>query len=188
MHARLFLGARRLSLSLPENALNVKVFAGTVALLVASGCAQDSGSGPAASPSPAATPRLGSVHSAPTPHRRVPAVSNPATAAPQRVVARVKPVLRPVGPEILALDVSPTVVGSGSTVSALVRTTPGVVRVVAYAAGTSMAVPRVGIGRFAGSTTLPPLPSFAHGTYPVTFRAFDANGRTTQSAVSVTVR
>jgi hypothetical protein len=73
-------------------------------------------------------------------------------------------------------------------VSAVVRTTPGVVSVVAYAGGASIAVPRVGPGRFEGSTTLPPLPSFAHGGYAVTFVARDARGSTTQSAVGVTVR
>jgi hypothetical protein len=51
-----------------------------------------------------------------------------------------------------------------------------------------MAVPRVGPGLFQGSTTLPPLPPFAHGSYPVTFVARDARGATTQSAVGVTVR
>jgi hypothetical protein len=51
-----------------------------------------------------------------------------------------------------------------------------------------MAVPRVGPGLFGGSTTLPPLPPFAHGSYAVTFVARDARGLTTQSAVGVTVR
>ena len=117
-----------------------------------------------------------------------------ASAAPRVLpapVAHVRSTRRPaapVMPQILGASVSPTVVGSGSFVSAVVRTTPGVVSVVAYAGGTSMAVPRVGSGRFEGSTTLPPLPSFAHGSYAVTFVARDDRGRTTQSAVGVTVR
>ena len=101
-----------------------------------------------------------------------------------------RPVRPPVAaaPQILSASVSPAVVGSGSVVSARVRTTLGVVSVVAHAAGTSMAVPRVGPGLFAGSTTLPPLPPFAHGSYAVTFVARDGRGLTTQSAVGVSVR
>ena len=91
-------------------------------------------------------------------------------------------------PYILGVNVSPSVVGSGTTVHAVVRTTPGVISVVAFAGGTSMAVPRVGPGLFEGSTTLPPLPPFAHGSYAVTFVARDARGGSTQSAVGVTVR
>ncbi len=94
----------------------------------------------------------------------------------------------PAPPQILSAVVTPAVVGSGSVVSARVRTTPGVVSVVAHAAGSSIGVPRVGMGLFAGSTTLPPLPPFARGTYPVTFVARDSRGLTTQSAVSVRVR
>lgn len=90
-------------------------------------------------------------------------------------------------PYILSASVNPAVVSSGTTVSADVRTTAGVASVVAYAGGTSMAVPRVGIGRFAGSTTLPELPSFVHGVFPVTFVAHDRSGRSTQTAISVTV-
>ncbi len=91
-------------------------------------------------------------------------------------------------PQILAASVSPSVVGSGFVVRAVVSTTPDVVSVVAHAGGTAIAVPRVGPGRFAGSTTLPPLPPFARGGYAVTFVASDARGVTTQSAVGVTVR
>jgi hypothetical protein len=109
--------------------------------------------------------------------------SNPPPASPR---ARGTPSADPL-PYILRVNLSPTVVGSGTTVSASVRTTPGVVSVVAYAGGTSMAVPRAGVGLFNGSTTLPPLPPFVHGRFPVTFVARDRRGRTTQAAVNVTV-
>ena len=79
-------------------------------------------------------------------------------------------------------------VGSGTVVHAVVRTTPGVVSVIAFAGGASLPVPRVADGRFEGSTTLPPLPPFVHGSYGVTFVARDARGLTTQSAVGVRVR
>lgn len=92
------------------------------------------------------------------------------------------------GPQILGASVSPAVVRSGTVVRATVRTTAGVVSVVAHAGGVGLAVPRVGPGLFAGSTTIPPLPPFVHGSYPVTFVARDARGASTQSAVGVTVR
>ena len=57
----------------------------------------------------------------------------------------------------------------------------------AFAGGQAVGVPRVGVGRFAGSTTIPELPPFVHGPFPVTFRARDARGATTQTAFSVTV-
>ncbi|HEX3550744.1 MAG TPA: hypothetical protein VHT53_10230, partial [Candidatus Elarobacter sp.] len=116
---------------------------------------------------------------------RGPAVARSTPAARAR---REPKAATPAAPQILGASVSPTVVGSGSTVSATVRTTPGVISVVAHAGGTSMLVPRVGPGLFEGSTTLPPLPPFAHGSYAVTFVARDARGATTQSAVGVTVR
>lgn len=143
--------------------------------------------GPAASSAPVRNaarpvPPPPSASSTTVLHRSSRAVREPvARAMPKAAPA-------PVMPQILGASVSPTVVGSGSTVSATVRTTPGVVSVVAYAGGTSIAVPRVGPGLFEGSTTLPPLPPFAHGSYAVTFVARDAGGRSTQSAVGVTVR
>jgi hypothetical protein len=88
----------------------------------------------------------------------------------------------------LAASVHPSVVGSGTVVSAVVRTTPGVVSVIASAAGVSLAIPRVGPGLFAGSATVPELPPFARGSYAVTFVARDARGARTQSAVGVLVR
>lgn len=111
------------------------------------------------------------------------ALAAPAPSTPH--AARPSAVSRP---QILAASVSPAVVGSGSVVSARVRTTPGVVSVVAHAGGASMPVPRVGPGLFAGSTTLPLLPPFARGSWAVTFVARDARGATTQSAVGVSVR
>ncbi|HYW55044.1 MAG TPA: hypothetical protein VE826_13815 [Dongiaceae bacterium] len=156
---------------------------------------------PAAAPSartaapatPSAAPSAAAGHAGPVPLR------TPRTAAPPHAAAAAVPRgaarhataaahAAPVMPQILGASVSPTVVGSGTVVSATVTTTPGVVSVTAFAGGTSMPVPRVGPGLFRGSTTLPPLPPFAHGSYAVTFVARDARGLSTQSAVGVTVR
>ena len=121
----------------------------------------------------------------------VPGAPQPTPAAVRRVWAPAtrRPVSAVVAsaPLILSLSVSPAVVRSGSVVHASVRTTPGVVSVTAYAAGQSIAVPRVGSGAFAGSTTIPVLPPFVHGTFGVTFRALDARGAMTQASTSVTV-
>jgi hypothetical protein len=78
-------------------------------------------------------------------------------------------------------------VHSGDTVRAWVRTTPEVVSVVAKVADQTLQVPKVSTGRFIGSTKVPQLPFFVHGTYPVTFVAWDARGVRTQAAVNVTV-
>ncbi|HTD36540.1 MAG TPA: hypothetical protein VK669_03410 [Candidatus Limnocylindrales bacterium] len=155
-------------------------------------------SGPAATAAPAARSSQGSSVREPSPaaassdRRPHSAPYRAAQRAVHRPLARTTPKVgaapAPVMPQILGASVSPTVVGSGTTVSATVRTTPGVMSVVAYAGGASMAVPRVGPGLFEGSTTLPPLPPFAHGSYAVTFVARDARGASTQSAVGVTVR
>jgi hypothetical protein len=121
-----------------------------------------------------------------------PSSGSRASAAAAAATASAAHTASPVGhvmtPAILGASVSPTVVHSGSVVGATVTTTPDVVSVTAFAGGTSLAVPRVGPGLFRGSTTLPPLPPFAHGGYAVTFVARDAHGATTQMAVGVTVR
>ena len=91
-------------------------------------------------------------------------------------------------PYILSARVTPSTVSSGTTVSAWLSTTHGVVAVTAYAGGSSLALHRIAAGQFAVATTLPPLPPYVSGIFPVTFVARDARGRTTQTAVNVSVR
>ncbi|MBV8369452.1 MAG: hypothetical protein JO036_11085 [Candidatus Eremiobacteraeota bacterium] len=155
-------------------------------------CARTGSSGPTGARSPSSTARLrpSSAPVAARPAARpIRAAVRPLRAGPEHPVADRPATSAPdPRPYILGASVSPSVVGSGTTVHAVVRTTPGVVTVVAFAGGSSMAVPRVGPGLFEGSTTLPPLPPFARGSYAVTFVARDARGRSTQSAVGVSVR
>jgi hypothetical protein len=107
----------------------------------------------------------------------------PVTPSPAAQVAAA-----PIGaPQILGATVSPDVVSTGTKVAATVRTTPEVVSVVAKVAGQSIAVPKIGVGRFAGTTTVPWIPPFFHGNYPVTFVAVNARGVSTQAAVNVHV-
>ena len=99
-----------------------------------------------------------------------------------------KPAAVDAPPFILSARVTPSTVRSGTTVSAWLNTTPGVVAVTAYAAGSSLVLHRIAAGQFAVATTLPPLPPYVSGVFPVTFVARDARGRSTQAAVNVTVR
>lgn len=152
-----------------------------------------SGSRPASAPAAAASPAPKRQPLAPigpgTPAAR-PAFGSRGSAAAGTAPAAhtASPAGHVMTPAILGASVNPVVVHSGSVVGATVTTTPDVVSVTAFAGGTSMPVPRVGPGLFRGSTTLPPLPPFAHGGYAVTFVARDAHGATTQMAVAVTVR
>ena len=155
---------------------------GTASAALATAPAEAATAAPAAART--ATPRTRVPVGPGTPRPRASSVPRGARSPHAKPAAKAAPLM----PQILGVTVSPTVVGSGSFVSATVTTTPGVVRVTAFAAGTSLDVPRVGPGLFRGSTTLPPLPPFAHGRYAVTFVAHDARGRSTQSAVGVTVR
>jgi hypothetical protein len=159
------------------------------AVLCATACAQR--------PSAASSPQPSGVPGAqPTPRRAAPRAARH-TPVPRRITGprsmdvparAAAPPRAPAPPQILGASVSPAVVRSGTVVHATVRTTSGVVAVVAHAGGVAIAVPRVGPGLFAGSTTIPPLPPFVHGSYPVTFVARDARGASTQSAVGVSVR
>ncbi len=92
--------------------------------------------------------------------------------------------------QILSVSLSPTVVRSGTTVHALVRTTPAIVKmraVVGAAGDQSIDVPRLGSGLFGGSATIPDLPPFVHGPFAVTFVGVTAAGMSTQTAVTVEV-
>jgi hypothetical protein len=163
-----------------------------VALLGATGCAHattavTAGASPTRVPRRITGPRTMNVPSARPPTVRPLARRTPGPSRPAHAGAHAPPAVAAV-PQILGATVSPSVVRSGTVVHATVRTTAGVVAVVAHAGGAAIGVPRIAPGLFSGSTTIPPLPSFVHGSYPVTFVARDARGASTQSAVGVTVR
>ena len=159
-------------------------------VLAAAGCAHGpttastaASSAPTAAPAIAQRPgTLSAAHATVLPGR----ITGPRSMEVPRTGAT--PARAAVAPQILGASVSPAVVRSGTVVHATVRTTAGVVAVVAHAGGVAIAVPQVAPGLFAGSTTIPPLPPFVHGSYPVTFVARDAHGVSTQSAVGVSVR
>ncbi len=96
----------------------------------------------------------------------------------------------PAPAQILSVSLSPTVVRSGTTVHAVVRTSPAIVAVhavVGAAGDQAIDVPRLGSGLFGGSATIPSLPPFVHGAFAVTFVGITAAGSSTQTAVTVQV-
>jgi hypothetical protein len=192
-------------------------FVALLSAVVAGGCARSQQSSTAPSPTPVATARVSApVPARPTPAPAAPPTPAFATAAPQapplpravvspppppaatpvRGLPSAAPHAAPVShaaaaiPQILSVSLSPTVVRSGTTVHAVVRTTPQIVAVraiVGTAGDQAIAVPRVGAGDFEGTAVVPQLPPFLHGTFPVTFVAVTGGGRSTQAAVSVQV-
>lgn len=88
---------------------------------------------------------------------------------------------------ILSVVLSPTVVHGGTTVHADVRTSPAIRRVEASVGPYAIAVPRVGNGHFAGSTTVPWLPPWIHGTYVVVFTGWNDRGGVARSGMPVRV-
>jgi hypothetical protein len=145
----------------------------------------------ASNPAPLPSPSAGGL---PAVAPSVPNAQAPIVLTSASVVVPVSPTpaaqvaAAPVGaPQILGATISPDNVSSGTKVAATVRTTPEVVSVVAKVAGQSIAVPKIGVGRFAGTTTVPWIPPFFHGNYPVTFVAVNARGVSTQAAVKVHV-
>jgi tetratricopeptide (TPR) repeat protein len=93
------------------------------------------------------------------------------------------------GPRIFHVAVTPRTVHSFSNVSGTVETSRDVVSVYASAEGIPpQRIPRLGPGSFGESARLPWMPSFIHGTYPVTFTAYDAAGRSASAVLIFAVQ
>lgn len=133
-----------------------------------------------ATPAPAAPSPPGSTASSP---------SRPAAPTP-RPPAPVKVVLRPpdAAPQILDVAVSETVVHPGDRVSGRVVTTSNVASVQARIGGYAMTLNKVGIGCFALSYTVAPLPWFVHGNFTMRVIARNTRGDTAERAIPLTVR
>ncbi len=104
--------------------------------------------------------------------------------------APVKVVLRPpdAAPQILDVAVSETVVHPGDRVSGRVVTTSNVASVQARIGSYAMTLNKVGIGRFALSYTVAPLPWFVHGNFTMRVIARNTRGDTAERAIPLTVR
>jgi hypothetical protein len=92
-------------------------------------------------------------------------------------------------PVIYNVMVSPTTVRPGEVVVGTVTTTSNVASVVATVRGITVAVPRVGYGRFALAYRLPNVvPPTFNGTYALTVIARNVDGTAAMRSVDVTLR
>ncbi len=129
-----------------------------------------------------------------------PAASSPASAAPTSTAAP-SPVVTPpkiavkvprlppdAAPQILAVAVSETTVQPGDTVSGRVVTTSNVASVEARIGGYAMTLAKTGVGRFALTYKVAPLPWFIRGTFTMRVIAKNTRGDTVERTIPLTVR
>jgi hypothetical protein len=91
-------------------------------------------------------------------------------------------------PQILAVAVSETTVHPGDTVSGSVVTSSNVASVQARIGGYAMTLVKTGVGRFALTYTVAPLPWFIRGTFNMQVVATNTRGDTVQRTIPLTVR
>jgi len=91
-------------------------------------------------------------------------------------------------PRIIAIHLTNRTVHAGDVVSGMVETSSNVASVEARIATFSIGVPKVRIGLFALNYTVPDVPFFLHGTYPMTVIARNTAGREVVRVVPITVR
>lgn len=174
------------------------------ALLWFAGCshaAHSGGAGP--SPAPRTPPRPGASQRAgvakpgqatATPPAASPSASPASTAPPSPVVTPPRlavkvPRLAPnAAPQILAVAISETTVHPGDTVSGSVVTTSNVASVQARIGGYAMTLVKTGVGRFALTYTVAPLPWFIRGTFNMRVIATNTRGDTVERTIPLTVR
>lgn len=175
------------------------------ALLWLAGCSHAVHSG---QPSPASTTRprpaasqraaVTKVQAAPTP---APAVGTPSPSpttaptatpspavTPPKVSAKVPRLPPNAAPQILAVAVSETTVHPGDTVSGSVVTSSNVASVQARIGGYAMTLAKTGVGRFALTYTVAPLPWFIRGTFTMRVIAKNTRGDTVERTIPLTVR
>jgi hypothetical protein len=91
-------------------------------------------------------------------------------------------------PQILGVAVSETTVHPGDTVSGRVVTTSNVAAVQARIGGYAMSLPKVGVGRFALTYTVAPLPWFVRGNFTLEVIAKNTRGVSVERSIALTVR
>jgi hypothetical protein len=173
-----------------------------VALLWFAGCSHaphSAGGGPSAAPRaprPAASQRAGvekAGQAAPTPAppSGSPPPSTPPPSpvvTPPRLAVKVPRLPPNAAPRILAVAISETTVHPGDTVSGSVVTTSNVASVQARIGGYAMPLVKTGVGRFALTYTVAPLPWFIRGTFTMLVIATNTRGDTVQREIPLTVR
>lgn len=155
---------------------------------------------PPATPAPAATvaPARPALHGAPKPTAKPSPVATPSAApspAPARSVAAlplapksVERLAPDAPPQILDVAVSQTTVQPGDRVVGRVVTSSNVASVEARIGGYSVALAKVGVGRFELAYTVGPLPWFLHGDFTMQVIARNTRGDKTTRAVPLKVR
>ncbi|MHB8461058.1 MAG: hypothetical protein ACYDA1_00275 [Vulcanimicrobiaceae bacterium] len=167
------------------------------ALLSLSACAHPTRQQAAVTPSPIAKPAVPSalptvtatVHPVAT-KTAIPSPSPAPTVAPQVQPAQtpVPEILPPdAAPRILSHTISSTVVRPGDVVSGVVLTSSNVASVTASMVGQMIAVPKVGIGRFALAYRVPKLPGFIHGTFTLLITARNTAGASVSQGIPITL-
>jgi hypothetical protein len=91
-------------------------------------------------------------------------------------------------PQILAVAISETTVQPGDRVSGSVVTSSNVASVEARIGGYAMTLSKVGVGRFALTYTVAPLPWFVRGNFTMQVIARNTRGDATTRAIPLTVR
>lgn len=91
-------------------------------------------------------------------------------------------------PEILAVAVSETTVQPGDRVSGSVLTSSNVASVEARVGGYAVTLSKVGVGRFALTYTVGPLPWFVRGNFTMQVIARNTRGAVARRAIPLTVR
>ncbi len=139
---------------------------------------------PSATASPAATAAATAPVITPTP--------GPSGRAPEAALPRItKPVPRvapDAAPQILAVAISETTVHPGDRVSGSVMTSSNVASVEARIGGYAMPLSKLGVGRFALTYTVVPLPWFIRGNFTLQVIARNTRGDAATRAIPLTVR
>jgi len=144
------------------------------------------GTPPSTTPTPAAPTPSPVLVSPPVITPTPGAAVQPATA-PR--LSKPVPALQPdAAPQILAISVSETTVKPGDRVSGSVITSSNVASVQARIGGYAVSLLKVGVGRFALTYTVGPLPWFVHGTFTMYVIANNARGAAVERAIPLHVR
>ncbi|MGA8384537.1 MAG: hypothetical protein WA428_11020 [Candidatus Cybelea sp.] len=107
---------------------------------------------------------------------------------PPKLAVKVPRLPPDAAPQILAVAVSETTVQPGDTVSGRVVTTSNVASVQARIGGYAMTLAKTGVGRFALTYKVAPLPWFIRGTFTMRVIAKNTRGDAVERTIPLTVR
>ena len=135
---------------------------------------------------PSATPTAAATAPVITP---TPAPSGqPAAPAAPRLAKPVPRLSPDAPPQILAVAISETTVHPGDRVSGSVITSSNVASVEARIGGYAMSLSKLGVGKFALTYTVAPLPWFVRGSFTLQVIARNTRGDVVTRAIPLTVR